>query len=421
MDPFTFTETEERFRHTLESMLCETIKHQPDCACQELKNIYGNGIYKCGRPGCPSYRAGFETKSRRVEHVQKHIRPFKCEHSECAFSTLGFAKETDLEAHLANAHSQNLHAVPRITQGRTNASSEEELKAILIDAVQENDLSMIRAEAETVREFIHDLLLSAYKGRSSDAMIKHLLGEIPQQITYAGVHDRRLELCLEIFRASIDHGNYDVFQQSCSLFQDWHHQGHYLTAHVIMRSVGQTRRADLVEIVSSNMAAMDPSGIEFGSFKTLLAAVIPRKPDIQAEILALECLERIQPHLLNHLNSLLTDLGRGCCSIAIAEFLLAEGAAVDGYTRAGHRPISTAAKQTNREAAEFMEFLVKRGARTDLRIQGTELRDFPGPKNIQTWIGITWEELVKQNTPSVEDTTSDYWNNSLVHNCVSVS
>lgn len=412
MDPFTFTETEARFRHTLEFMLCETIKHRPDCACQELKNIYGISIYKCGRPGCPSYRAGFETKSRKVEHVQRHIRPFKCENSECEFATLGFAKETDLEAHLANAHSQNLHAVPRITQGRTNAPSEEELKAILIDAVQENDLPMIRTEAEAVRKFIDDLLLSAYKGRSSDAMIKHLLGEISKQSSFVVGEDvRRLEVWTEIFRASINHGNYDVFRQSCNLFRAWCHEGELRTRYAMMRAVGQTRRADLVEIVSSHMIAMNASNTRSWNFKELLEAVIPRKPDTQAEILALECFERIHPQLSECSNYLLTQLARRCCSIAIAEFFLANGAAIDGLydsSTGAQGPIYNAAKQTNREAAKFMEFLVKKGARTAFRIRGGKaLSKLPGPKNIQKWIGITWEELIKQNTPSVETPPSD--------------
>lgn len=404
MDPFTFTKTEARFRHILESMLCETIKHQPDCACQELKSIYGNSIYKCGRPGCPSYRAGFDTKSKRAEHIQRHIRPFKCEHYECAFATLGFTKETDLEAHLANAHNQNLHYVSRTTQ---SASSEEELKAILIDAVQENDLSMIRAEADAVRRFIHDLILSAYKGRSSDAIIKHLLSEIPQQATYVGGNDRRLKLCPEIFRASIDHGNYDVFRQSCVLFQDWYRNQTSITIDPVMKAVGRKRCADLLEIISSSLLAMNADW----SLREVLTAVIPRKPDTQAEIMALECFERIQPPPPYHSSYLLAELAGHCCSIAIAEFFLANGAAVDGLydARTGTQgPIYSAAKQTNREAAKFMEFLVKRGARTEIRIRmGKKLSEFPGPKNIQNWIGITWEELTKQNTPSVEDITSD--------------
>lgn len=414
MDPFTFTETEARFRHTIESMLCETIKHHPDCACQELKNIYGNSIYKCGRPGCPLYRVGFNTKSRRLEHIQSHIRPFKCQHSECAFATLGFANETDLKAHLAKAHNQNLHPVPRITQGLTNALSEEELKAILIDAVQENDLSMIQAEGNAVRRFIHDLLLSAYKGRSSDTIIKHLLGEITQ-VTNAEECDRLFELGKDILLPSIDHGSCDVFRTSCNLFRDWYCNARDDTSRfklriALIRAVGQTRRTDLMEIVSSNLIAMESSDDATGYFRALLTEVIPKRPDTQAETLALECFERIQPQLPKHSNYLLTILGERCCSLAIAEFFLANGATVDGLRGENSQmdtPISTAAQQNNRESAKFMEFLVKKGARLIGSINAKALSKYKGPKNIQKWIGITWEELIKQNTPSVEDTTSD--------------
>lgn len=177
-DPLTFTNTEARFRFSLESMLCKTLKHRTDCICEGLKSIYGSSIFKCGRPGCPSYRVGFDTKSMRDGHAQRHNRPFKCPHSECFVSTLGFAKETGLESHLAQVHDRFLHSESEVTPRQKNASSEEDLKAILIDAVQENDSSTIRSEADAVRKFVLVLLLRAYQGRSSDSMIKHLLGEI---------------------------------------------------------------------------------------------------------------------------------------------------------------------------------------------------------------------------------------------------
>lgn len=116
--------------------------------------------------------------------MRKHARPFKCQDSECPFSSLGFEAKTDLELHLAQAHDQNRHIASGTTQVGTNASSEEELKAILIDAVQEDDLSMTDGEVDAVRKFIFQLLLSAYKGRSSDAIIKNFLGQIPPKVVH---------------------------------------------------------------------------------------------------------------------------------------------------------------------------------------------------------------------------------------------
>lgn len=390
-------------------MLCETTKHRPNCACRELINIYGGGIYKCGRPGCMAYRAGFDTRSQRVEHMQKHTRPFKCKHSGCSFAALGFVKETDLESHLANAHSGILHTGSAATQGQMNKSSQDdsELKAILIDAVQENDLSRIRSEATAVRKYILDLLLQAYQGRSSDTMIKHLLGEIPPELPQMSKKDRN-EICGKIFRASTAHGNYDVFQMPCKLFNEWAKgisgDGFKLPKNHTLPLIGSARRADLLEIVVSNICETKGEDMDKVDYrlKEVLTPVIPETPDTLAEIMALECLERVKLRLSTKLlNRLLLEVARACFSIAIAEFLLAEGADVNSASGA-MRPLLSAAKQDSLEAAKFMEFLLRKGANPkppqSLR---SNLDGLPGPRNIQKWIGITWEELVKQNTLSV--------------------
>lgn len=382
-------------------MLCEKLKHRPDCICQELKSIYGSSVFKCGRPGCPSYRVGFDTKSMRDGHTQRHNRPFKCRHFACPFATLGFAKETGLESHLAQAHDQFLHIKSEATPRQTNAPSEEDLETILIDAVQENDLSTIRSEADAVQKFILVLLLRAYQGRSSDSMIKHLLGEItPDLFQEPG---NRI-FCGNIFTASTKHGNHDVFQTPDSLFKVWMNFGGWdFTTLSTLTSIGRARCADVLEIVASDLCELKRSMFDY-HMQTLVKAVIPEKPDTPAEILALDCLERIKPQLSKNLNNrLLLKVAGGCCSIALTEFLLAEGASVS-FQISGHRPLLSAAKQTSLEAAKFMEFLLRKGvpsADFDARFKGKVVSELPGPRNIHKWIGITWEELVQQKLPSI--------------------
>lgn len=379
-------------------MLCGVVKHRPGCVCQDLKTIYGSRIYKCVRPGCQSYWVGFNTKSQRDGHTQTHSRPFKCQYSECPFAHLGFAKKTDLESHSAQFHNESLHVVSEGTLGRTNASSEEDLKAILIDAVQENDLSMIRAEAVAVRNFILDLLSNACEGRSSDAMVNHLLGEV-RPIVMDLVHDPDyIKIWHKSFCALIEHGNYDLAQRLCEVSPRITYRGPQT-----QKVIGRTRCADFIKTVLSLMIPGDIwSSVQF---RPLFVEIIPPAPDIQAEILALECLEKLQSLLSKHSKHLLIDLGRRCCSVAIAQLLLDNGADIDSGS-GGLRPLSSAAKKTSREAAKFVEFLVKNGARTIIYGQEQSVDEFPGPRNIQKWIGITWEELVKQNSSSVEASRS---------------
>lgn len=381
-------------------MLCETIKHQPNCACQELKNIYGGDIHKCGWPGCRSYRVGFDTRSKRAEHTKRHTRPFKCQHSKCPFVTFGFTNEADLDSHLAQAHDQNLRTVSGATQGRINTSADEDLKAILIDAVQENDLSTIRAEADAVQRFKEDLLSSACRGRSSEAMITHLLNGIAPSI-FKGAQLTDL-MRRNIISASIEHGDPCLLLKLCKTSNN---QATFWTD-AELRLIMRTRCWDLIEALFINFRNEMFTRPIKRMFRYLIADIIPQEPDMEAEILALECLERIQHHLSGHLKFSLIDLGIGCCSIAIAEFLIARGASID-IGRGNLRPISVAAKQTSQEAAKFMEFLVRKGAQTSLQVKGKALSEFPGPRNIQKWIGITWEELIKQSTLPVEMGPSD--------------
>lgn len=382
-------------------MLCETLKHRQDCICQELKSIYGSSIFKCGRPGCPSYRVGFDTKSMRDGHTQRHSRPFKCQHSECPFATFGFAKKTGLESHLAHAHDQFLGFESEVAPAQTNATSEKDLEAILIDAVQENDLSTVRSEADAVRKFILVLLLRAYQGRSSDSMVKHLLGEIPPDLFSEPEKVGSREIFANILRASTEHGNYEVFHMP--YFKVWMeasgwNKGVYSTLNLI----GRTRCADVLETAVSNSYEIKGGYLNWRN-EALVKGIIPEKPDTLAEILALECLERIKHQISKALKgSLLLKVAGGCCSIAIAEFLLSEGVSVN-LNMAGSRPLLSAAKQTSLEAAKFMEFLVRKGAISAdsvVRFKGKVLSELPGPRNIHKWIGITWEELVKESDPS---------------------
>lgn len=401
MDPLTLTWTESRFRKLLESMLCDTIKHRPNCACQDLKSIYGGSIYKCSRPGCESYMVGFDTRPKRLQHMQRHTRPFKCQYSGCAFVTIGFAEETDLKSHLYKTHGQNLHTVSGATLECMNSSSDEELKTILIDAVKENDLSLIRSEKIAAQKFILNLLLSAYQGRSSDAMIKHLLGEIPTRNIQIRGEYPDVGIYRDIIQALVENGHYDVIPRVCDIVD--HSSGLWNVP--LLFFIGRTRRADLIKIVLPSLGNLSPSSLAHDTWlnwRYLFEGILPRKPDPQAEILALECLNSLQSDLSTFSKLpkiLLIELAANCCSIAIAEFLLANGATVD-FSNGGLRPLTAAAKQNSQEAAEFMRFLVRKGARIPSKARGKAFSELPGPRNVQKWIGVTWEELVKQNDPS---------------------
>lgn len=404
MDPLTFTETEARFRYLLESMLCEANDHVNDCSCHELKNLYGRSLYKCGRPGCLSYWVGFDTSSKRDEHIRKHTRPFKCQEPDCPYADFGFATEYGLSLHATQVHEQFLAPV---TTGCTQVSNKEVMKDILIDAVKEEDISTLLERIAEVKTFTLSLLLVAYQERSSEAMIKHLLETFPL-FSFWNVASKGLQpmmlLITRIFEASIDYGNHDVFFGPHGLFTFWRYHTRDWSRPErlsLYRSIGKSRCLDLIEAVSFELSHNSYSDARF-ELTTVCLSLIPPRPDSQAELLALECLGQIKTHtgFKNMSQDLFKELGRGCCSINIAEFLLENGADINGEGATGDWPILFAARQNNLASAKFIEFLVRQGAHTSITWRRRELSDFPGPKNIQEWIDITWEELVEQSRRS---------------------
>lgn len=384
-------------------MLCETNNHLPDCSCQELKTLYGSNLYKCDRPGCLLYRIGFDTAAERNEHVRRHTRPFKCQIPNCPYTEFGFATANQLAAHSTQAHEER----PSIaTTEWKELSSEDAIRAILIDAVKENDLSIIRERDKEVKKFTLSLLLTAYQERSSEVMIKHLLETFSKSFFGSVQLIPMISLIDKIFEASVNHGNYDVFRGPNELLTFWK----YHTRHrsVSQRTgpfhlVGSTRCVDLIEAILSATNHPERSDLVVSSlleFSPLCLSIVPSEPDTQEELLALECLSRVKSHPLfpTVLHALFISVGKGCCSIAIAEFLLANGANIDWSTTiVSQMPIVFAARKTSKEAARFIEFLVRKGATTPMRVRGKDFRDLPGPRNIQNWIGITWDELARQS------------------------
>ncbi|KAJ0114753.1 hypothetical protein J7T55_004494 [Diaporthe amygdali] len=318
----------------------------------------------------------------------------------------------DDKSHSAQVHDQTQS---RITQGRTKVSSKEELKDILTDAVKENDLFTIQGAEVEEPEIILSLLLSAYQEGSSDAVIHHLLRKIPPDFFQShfsqslGGGLRWTPLVDNIFKASIQHGNYEVFQASLGIFSFWTSRWqnayyHKASIGAMIRLIGRTRRGDLVESVSSGLLENASLADSRWLILSLYEAIIPQEPDPLAEILALECFKAIQSHIFTFSPDILYEVSRRCCSIDIAKFLLANGANIDGEQGgwSSKKPIVVAARKSSREAARFIEFLVKEGASTPIWVKGKALSELTGPRNIQQWIGITWEELIENNAPSAQ-------------------
>ncbi|KAL8707589.1 MAG: hypothetical protein Q9220_007430 [cf. Caloplaca sp. 1 TL-2023] len=91
-----------RIRSVIEAMMEEFKDGNP--ARLVLCDMYGSRLFKCGKVDCRYYLEGFDTRSARDRHLQKHERSYTCVHQACPFQTLGFENEPQLRKHIENAH-----------------------------------------------------------------------------------------------------------------------------------------------------------------------------------------------------------------------------------------------------------------------------------------------------------------------------
>ena len=85
-------------------------------------------------------------------------------------------------------------------------------------------------------------------------------------------------------------------------------------------------------------------------------------------------------------------------SIEVAEYLLKNGANIDGHFRSKDdlaSPLYVAARGKTRSASKFMKFLLESGADPFRTVNGKLPGDRRGAKNISKWLGMTWDELVE--------------------------
>lgn len=69
-----------------------------------IEEMYGQNIFKCPRLSCRYFHNGFQTAEQRDQHIDKHLRPYRCIISGCFSSTVGFVTEKELEKHIRETH-----------------------------------------------------------------------------------------------------------------------------------------------------------------------------------------------------------------------------------------------------------------------------------------------------------------------------
>lgn len=71
-----------------------------------MEEMYGQNIFKCPRLSCRYFHGGFQTAEQRDQHIDKHVRPYRCIISGCVLNTIGFATEKELQKHIKDTHDE---------------------------------------------------------------------------------------------------------------------------------------------------------------------------------------------------------------------------------------------------------------------------------------------------------------------------
>jgi hypothetical protein len=83
--------------------IIEDLSTQPDIGF-EMRQFYGQQLYKCPRIYCRFFHEGFANLAERNSHVERHDRSHLCKVTGCLYATLGYPKADDLTRHEKVAH-----------------------------------------------------------------------------------------------------------------------------------------------------------------------------------------------------------------------------------------------------------------------------------------------------------------------------
>ena len=293
---------------------------------------------------------------------------------------MGFNSQARLNVHLQHHEKQGKRPVTHLTNIDSN---EDDVELIILDAVEANDLNLVRDFTEEIPRFSEKLLSHAVS-LSSCEMLELLLEACNSKQDLESIilaHAVRADN-LEATHMLLDRGasvNSMVDRYSC-----W--------SHAIMNTSPEMIKVLLLyaPIQSEEMP------------QKRLCCMIPGQPERCLEARVTQCLSLLRDCTKERNafeNCFKVNAQRGY-SIAIAEFLLRNGVSIDTVGNGGCTALFWASKSKDQRAAELMRFLLESGADPDLKSTSKKSRpiaDRPGPRNISKWFGISWEQLVEES------------------------
>lgn len=384
-DPLTISATQLQVFQLFEATLCPATKHRVDCKCDTIKRHYGPRPFKCTRFGCQFFRTGFESAADQNRHVLTHDRPYLCDRPNCEFGKIGFSSKSRLHAHLK--YHENHKLISRAPEA--DIDGEDDMRLFLKDAVKDDNVDIVRAFNSEIRKFAEPLLREAVE--SSSLRMLELLLEASE-----GIQINQSKVLLWAVGA----GNMAATQ----MLLDWGASaGKEYLWHKCISDAMSKRSPKMLELLLQY-------NTEDTSFESMIydlydSDIFIKDMNSVEEANVIMCLGLLRDWSSEkeHMGRVLTMNARKCCSIAIASFLLERGVDVNFHGKKHLTSLSTAlyfaSAKKGQRAANLMKFLLESGADPLLKpSRSTQLiANRPGPRNIQKWLGMTWEQLVEDS------------------------
>jgi hypothetical protein len=378
-----------------------------------LKDQYGLFLYKCDRIACRHHRSGFDNERHRDQHLLDHDRPFKCSEAGCTFGQLGFKSERSLAQHIDDCHpGQKLSPVKCSS---TQEIDPEGVEAVLTEAVKAGEVEFVSKYLGSIPEHLAGKLYYIALRSSTTAMVAQFVIS-GQSIDVVPLDDESFnrelttplviatEACnLEVVKYLLTNGcecykGGAVSTDGQIRYSRWKGRRGKALDHAI-RIVNPQQRLEAIITLRDN-------GYNLINRETIRVwrGILSREKN-ESDCIIVKILEVLK-HTLNkqNLSECLKKEAENKCSVEVGRWLLQNGAAVNtrgwNSSPAGGTPLYAACSKQTEGAAHFAKFLLESGADPTLAVGRRLPGNQKGARNISTWLGVTWEELVESTKPA---------------------
>ncbi|KAI1291593.1 NACHT domain protein [Xylaria venustula] len=399
LDPLTTSRVSVRIHQAMQTVLAG-IGEDGHRYGNIIQRRYGQRPHKCQYLSCHFNRIGFEDFSQVQSHENSHQRPWKCSVKNCEYEDGGFLTEKMRDDHLDRAHSTGNSFTVDLTQ----LSDEEENRLLLLDLVK---MGCVNSVITVLSQMDQSKLKSAndmWKDAVPEAAVRS--GLLPMVKLW---FPKPFRVTSDTIISAIQVKNPAILEYLLNNYEDRH-----CTLDALVETISSGDHNLIHPWVNWIRARpIDRRGSGYPHCVNYLRSLriirlTANDASLERMLIALwmaVCWSQHNPEKeKSYFGVLLGRVAATTCSVTLARHLLDSGAEVD-YRRTVRyfTPLRLAAKRDTAEAAALMKLLLSHGANPDIEQEPRtlsepvkSLKDEKGPLGISKWLGITWDELLKE-------------------------